>query len=161
MCVQTLQLSTVRRDIDIAQSHLKMALARSPIHSRTNSMIDKKHNYNFNRISITSYIRNGCKLHSSAILVPCIKLSCTSYCSIAVIEFSTLLHILFFLFHSSFIDLFNHTLYINNLISLSVAVVSGHTWEQHQWHQDQKPLHSLVDHPEFPLSDKRVDHIHY
>ena len=99
------------------------------VHSRTNSIIDKKHNYDFNRNStcIASYVHNGCKLQSSAILVSCIKLSCTSYCSIAVIEFSTLLHILFFLFHSSFIDLFNHTLYIYNLISLSVAVMSGHT----------------------------------
>ena len=53
-------------------------------------------------------------------------------------------------------NILNHSLHIDYLVSLSVAVASGHTREQHQRHQDQKALDSLTDQPGPPLNDEIV-----
>ena len=44
-----------------------------------------------------------------------------------LVELLLFLHVLFLLVHLPLINLLNHTLNIDNLVSLSVVVVSGHT----------------------------------
>ena len=47
--------------------------------------------------------------------------------TVLLVELSSFLHVLLFLVQLPLVDLLNHSLHIDYLISLSVVVVSGHT----------------------------------